>query len=237
MQLLRQVDLTAFNFLRLVIISFTALFLFGCVGGKLQHAAKFTSYEDFQVGPEDGVDLVWARTGLRDPQRLKAKFDQYDSVIIDRVYVLVDESEAELNDDEINELTEYMVTRLKDKISSAKKIVSEQSDTTLRLSIAISNVETPNSILAVTSSILPVGLGISTIAKITTGEHTNVGSATIELLVSDSMTDKPLIATIDRQAGNKDLSTMIDSLDDAKDAVNWWVDRLGITLIQWEKPD
>ncbi len=101
----------------------------------------------------------------------------------------------------------------------------------LRLSIAISNVETPNPILAVTSSLLPVGLGISTISKITTGEHTNVGSATIELLASDANTDKPLFAAIDREAGNKDLSTMIDSLDDAKDAINWWVDRLGQTLV------
>ncbi|WP_028863889.1 DUF3313 domain-containing protein [Psychromonas aquimarina] len=224
-----------FNFLRLVIVSFTALFIFGCAGGKLQHAAKFTSYQDFQAGPEGGVDLVWARIGLRSPERIKAKFDEYDSVIIDRVYVLVDESELE--DDQINELTEYMVTRLEDKISAAKRIVNEPSNKTLRLSIAVSNVETPNPILAVTSSILPVGLGISTIAKITTGEHTNVGSATIELLVSDSMTDKPFIAAIDRQTGNKDLGTMIDSLDDAKDAVNWWVDRLGVTLKQWKKPD
>ena len=45
------------------------------------------------------------------------------------------------------------------------------------------------------------------------------------------------MAAIDRQAGNKDISTMIDSLDDAKGAINWWVDRLGVTLKQWEKPD
>ncbi|CAE6921470.1 hypothetical protein ACOMICROBIO_GDFFDHBD_02004 [Vibrio sp. B1REV9] len=111
-------------------------------------------------------------------------------------------------------------------------MVEQPGEKTLRLSIAISNVETPNPVLAVTSSILPVGLGISTISKITTGEHTNVGSATVELLVSDSQTDTPLFAAIDRQAGNKDFSTMIDSLDDAKDAINWWVDRLGVTLSQ-----
>ena len=178
------------NFLRLVIISFTAMLMFGCANGKFHHATKFTSFEDFQAGPEGGVDLVWARIGLRSPERIKAKFDQYDSVIIDRVYVLVNESDTKLDDDEINELSEYMVARLKDKISKTKKIVSEPSDRTLRLKIAISNVETPNPILAMTSSILPIGLGISTIVKIATGEHTNVGSATIELLISDSMTDK-----------------------------------------------
>ena len=77
---------------------------------------------------------------------------------------------------------------------------------------------------------MPVGLGISTISKIVTGEHTNVGKATIELMVSDSTTNQPIIAAIDSRAGNKDFSTMIDSLDDAKDAINWWIDRLGDIL-------
>ncbi len=204
--------------------------LSGCAGDSVVSATKFTSYEDFRPGPEGGVDLVWARAGLRDATRLKEKMDEYDSVVIDRVMVVVQESE--LDDEEINELTTYMVDQLKARISPVKKIVDQPGEKTLRLSIAVSNVETPNPVLAVTSSILPVGLGISTISKITTGEHTNVGSATVELLVSDSESDAPLFAAIDRQAGNKDFSTMIDSLDDAKDAINWWVDRLGVTLSQ-----
>ncbi len=67
-----------------------------------------------------------------------------------------------------------------------------------------------------TSSVLPFGLAMSTISKVTTGEHTT-GSAK-ELLVSDAQEGTPLFAAIDREAGNKDFSTMIDSLDDAKDA-------------------
>ncbi|MEZ8445599.1 hypothetical protein AB6C93_07010 [Vibrio splendidus] len=94
----------------------TSIFLFGCAGGSIKTATKFTSYKDFQSGPDGGVDLVWARIGLRDAQRLKSKLDDYDSVVIDR------------------------------------------------------------------------------------------------------------------EAGNKDFSTMIDSLDDAKDAINYWVERLGDTL-------
>nr|WP_245621545.1 DUF3313 domain-containing protein [Enterovibrio calviensis] len=206
-----------------------AFFLSGCTSSHLPSATNFTSYEDFQAGPEGGVDLVWARIGLRDAERLKRKIAQYDAVVIDRIYVLTNEENA-LSDDQITELTTYLSNRLKNKITPYKPVVDVPTANSLRLSIAISNVETPNPILAVTSSLLPVGLGISTISKITTGEHTNVGSATIELLASDASTDKPLFAAIDREAGNKDLSTMIDSLDDAKDAINWWVDRLGQTL-------
>lgn len=205
-----------------------AVTLVGCAGGPIQRATKFTTYEDFRPGPDGGVDLVWARLGLRDAERLQNKIDEYDSVVIDQVFVLAEE--GGLDQEDIQELTDYMVNRLEDKISPFKTIVDEPTGKTLRLSIALSNVETPNPILAVTSSVLPFGLAMSTISKVATGEHTNVGSASVELLVSDAQDGTPLFAAIDREAGNKDFSTMIDSLDDAKDAINYWVERLGVTL-------
>ncbi|MEZ8110163.1 hypothetical protein ACED56_13835 [Vibrio splendidus] len=38
------------------------------------------------------------------------------------------------------------------------------------------------------------------------------------------------IRTATKFTSYKDFSTMIDSLDDAKDAINYWVERLGDTL-------
>ncbi|MCG9690547.1 DUF3313 domain-containing protein [Vibrio sp. Isolate22] len=216
------------NPLKLFLLVATSIFLFGCAGGPIKTATKFTTYEDFQPGPDGGVDLVWARIGLRDADRLKNKLDDYDSVVIDQIFVLAEE--GSLDQEEIQELTDHMVSRLEEKISPHKVIVGEPTGKTLRLSIALSNVETPNPILAVTSSVLPFGLAMSTISKVATGEHTNVGSASVELLVSDAQDGTPLFAAIDREAGNKDFSTMIDSLDDAKDAINYWVERLGDTL-------
>lgn len=56
----------------------------------------------------------------------------------------------------------------------------------------------------------------------------------MEILISDAITGEPIIAAIDRKSGNKDLSTMIDSSDDIKDAINWWVKRLSLTLTQYK---
>ncbi|MCG9555547.1 DUF3313 domain-containing protein [Vibrio sp. Isolate31] len=216
------------NLIKLFLLVATSIFLFGCAGGPIKTATKFTTYEDFQTGPDGGGDLVWARLGLRDADRLKSKLDYYDSVVIAQIFVLAEE--GLLDQDEIQELTDHIVSRLEEKISPHKMIVGEPTGKTLRLSIALSNVEMPNPILAVTSSVLPFGLAMSTISKVATGEHTNVGSASVELLVSDAQDGTPLFAAIDREAGNKDFSTMIDSLDDAKDAINYWVERLGDTL-------
>ena len=211
------------RFLKYFLLVAISMTLFGCAGGPIQKATKFTSYEDFTSGPDGGVDLVWARIGLRDVDRLQNKLDEYDSVVIDQIFVLTEE--GSIDSDDVQELTDHMLERLTERISQYKTVVSEPNGRSLRISIALSNVETPNPILAVTSSVLPFGLAMSTISKVATGEHTNVGSASIELLVSDAQDGTPLFAAIDRQAGNKDFSTMIDSLDDAKDAINYWVER------------
>nr|WP_086940827.1 DUF3313 domain-containing protein [Thaumasiovibrio occultus] len=202
--------------------------LIGCATPR-RSVSHFSSYDDFQPGPKGGVDLVWARFGLRDHERLYEKLATYDSIVFDRIVVVMDEAQT-LDQQDVDELLAYLQMRLRQKVSPYKTIVDTPRENSLRMSIAISNVETPNPVLAVTSSVLPFGLGISAISKVTTGEHTNVGSATIELLVSDAMTERPLFAVIDREAGNKDIGTMVDSLDDPKDAIDAWVERLGHTM-------
>lgn len=210
-----------------------SLILAGCSAvQEFRKPQMFDSFDDFKPGPEDGVDLIWAKRGIRSPADLQDELAKYDNIIIDQVWLVLDEKEryGSLDNDEIKGLADYLVEQLKIKANSHFEVVAESKEKTLRLSMALTNVETPNPILAVTSSVLPFGLGISTVSKVVTGEHTNVGSATIELMLSDAQTGQPIIAAIDKRTGNKDLSTMIDSADDAKDAINWWVERLGATF-------
>ncbi|GIU19598.1 hypothetical protein TUM3792_17330 [Shewanella sp. MBTL60-007] len=192
----------------------------------------FSSFDDFRPGPDGGSDLIWAQPRIKSLQDLRQILNEYDKVIVDQAWLVLDDKTRydNLDEQEIIQVSQYLVSKIKDKASQRFELVTEPDDNTLRVSVALTNIETPNPILAVTSSILPVGLGISSISKVVTGEHTNVGSATIELMISDAKTAQPIVAVIDRKAGSKDLSTMIDSTDDAKDAIDWWVERLGKTL-------
>lgn len=192
----------------------------------------FAGYEDFRPGPKGGVDLVWARKDIRSKEQLVETLLQYDNIMLDRTWLVLDDKTQydDISEQDLQELTDYLTKKITEKAQQHFTLVETAQPKTLRLSIALTNVETPNPILAVTSSVMPFGLGMSTISKVVTGEHTNVGSATIELMLTDAQSGKPIIAAIDRQAGNKDLGTMIDSLDDAKDAIDFWVERLGHTL-------
>ncbi len=197
-----------------------------------QQSQMFTKFDDFRPGPDSGVDLVWAPREIKDIKQLNTTLASYDNIMFDQIWLVFDDKSryGGLSHEQVDEVSKYLVDNLKQKASTHYKLVDEPAEKTIRVSIALTNIETPNPILAVTSTLLPVGLGISSVSKVVTGEFTNVGSATIELMFSDANTGEPILAVIDRHAGSKDLSTMIDSTDDAKDAINWWVERLGSTL-------
>lgn len=217
----------------LTVLLFVLTFSAGCAGQRptQQGTMMFSSFGDFKAGPKGGVDLVWSTKEIHDLESLRTTFQKYDSLILDKPVIVVDkESPNNLSDEQLEEIFGHLINELKVNLGQIFRLVENPAKTTLRLNIALTNIESPNPLLAVTSSLVPVGVIISTMSKITTGEHTNVGSARIELLVSDATSNKPLIAAIDRRTGNKDFGTMIDPMDDAKDAIRWWVRRLVTTL-------
>lgn len=209
------------------------IFLSGCANKPTFDLPLFLdSYDDFRPGPEGGVDLIWISPTVSTYPTIRAAFEKYDNVLLDRIYVVLDESTKEhLNEEEITLVTDYLMQQLKERLRHRFQIVNTPGTNTIRISIALSNIETANPILATTSSVLPIGFGISTIAWVATGEHIQTGNATAEVLVSESQTDAPLIAIIDRRSGNKDFSTITDNTDDVKDAINDWVDQLGNTFL------
>ncbi|QIZ78240.1 DUF3313 domain-containing protein [Ferrimonas lipolytica] len=217
---------------RLLLIS-TLIFFSGCTSlNQNLRPQSFNSYEDFWPGPEGGVDLVWATRDLRTKTAVTQKLLSYDNVIIDRVWLVLDKEANydNISHGEVKALADYLIEQLERRISKSFTVVKQPTEKTFRISLAITNIETPNPILTVTSSILPFGIGISAVSEVVTGEPTNVGAATIELKVSDAISDKPLFAAIDNKSGEKRLSGIFDSTSDVRDAIDFWVDRLGHTL-------
>ncbi|MDP2590390.1 hypothetical protein Q8W41_12900 [Vibrio splendidus] len=110
--------------LKVFLLVATSIFLFGCAGGPIKAATKFTSYKDFQPVPDGGVDLVWARIGLRDAQRLSSKLDDYDSVVIDReagnkdFSTMIDSLDSLDSLDDAKDAINYWVERLGDTLQN-----------------------------------------------------------------------------------------------------------------------
>jgi len=207
----------------------------GCVGQTvtLKKPVPFTSLEAYKFGPKGGVDLVWSTKRIRDAETLKATFHKYDSLILDQTWLVVDtKSSGEFDDKQVLATSRNMLNELKAKLGQGFKLVDVPTENTLRLSIALINIET-SPVLAVTSGLLSARGTAPRVSRVIAGEHINGGSVTVELLVSDAKSGEPLVAVIDKQFEQQELSSLLESTDKAKAAIALWADRLWITLRDW----
>ncbi|MBK19296.1 MAG: DUF3313 domain-containing protein [Rhodospirillaceae bacterium] len=193
-----------------------------------------TSYDGFRSGPKGGVDWFWAPPEIKSEAAFKASIRSYRAVMIDPVWISTKDKKNfdGVEQKKLNELASHFRQEIASALGSRYQIVSHPGNGVLRIAIALTGVESPNRLLAATSTFSPFGLGISTIKKLTTGEHSNVGGASMEALVTDAQSGKALFAAIDRQPGSKDLNKIADSLSGAKQAFKWWAERFRRVLTQ-----
>ena len=164
-----------------------------------------TDYFGFKPGPKDTVEKYWVPPGIVTAEDFNASLRGYDKVIIDPIWVSLRKSKSYdgLDPKALSNLVDLFhkepVTAVRDRYT----VVDKPGPGVMRLSMALTRIERPNRILAATSTFMPIGLGISTASRILTGEHTNVGSASMEALALDSQTGKALFAAIDRHPGSK----------------------------------
>lgn len=205
--------------------------LAACAGPKAP-SGFLTSYEGFKPGPKDTVDKYWVPAEITSDAAFRASLRGYDKVIIDPIWVSLasDDSYDGLNPKALSELTDLFRKELIDAVSDRYTVVEKPGPGVLRLSMALTGIERPNRLLAATSTFNPIGLGISVASRVTTGEHTNVGSASMEALVTDSANDKAIFAAIDRHPGGKNPLKIYDTLADAKNAFKRWATRFRAVL-------
>ena len=102
---------------------------------------------------------------------LNVILDEYDNIIVDQAWLVLDDKTRydNLDDTDIVAVSDYLISQIKLKASQRFNVITQteleqatradEGTKTLRVSVALTNIETPNPILAVTSSILPFGLG------------------------------------------------------------------------------
>lgn len=206
--------------------------LSGCMTTQKTHSYFGAQQNQFRAGPKGGVDRIWTPNDIQNRADLNAILSKYNSVMIDPILVSLTDKQAYdgLNPQELYALTAEFRKALSINLQDRYPIVKTPGPNTLRLKVGLTGVETPYRLLAATSTFMPVGLGVSTASKIITGEHTNVGSASMEIAVSDSQSGKVIFAAIDRRAGGKSPEKILDTKSDARKAFYWWAQRLRITL-------
>lgn len=200
----------------------------------LKRPSLFAAFEEFRLGPEGGVDLVWSAKGINDAESLKKALQKYDSLMLDQVWVAADRVSAlKLDGQKEEEVSRHMIDAITARLGQGLKRVDTATEKTLVLSLALTNLKTSLPVLAVTRQLWTEEPGSIRVSRLVPDEHVRAGRVTVELLVSDAKTKEPLVAFVDKQFEPQTLASLFDSGEDAKIAFSLWAERLWTTLSYW----
>jgi hypothetical protein len=175
-------------------------------------------YAQLTPGPKDGAKLRWLKPGVN--------FLKYEKFMVDSViFYLANEADYKgIDPQAMKELADSfnkeLVAALKDKYP----IVAEPGPDVARIRFAITNVKPSKPAVSAVTSILPVGLAVSTVQRGTTGGWTGSGEIAAELMVLDSTTNDVIVMAVDQQQAA--FESRFSKWGSATDAFKFWSGRL-----------
>ncbi len=181
----------------IVIICFALTVATGCATKQVKHSGFLKNYPEFEAGPKGGADFVYMKEGV--------DFKRYNKIMMDHVvlYFKDDAKYKGIHPEELNEMSNAFHKAFADNLQGAYPLVDEPGSDVMRLRIAVTDVVASKPGMGTISTVMPIGLALSTIKKGVTGTHTGVGQASIEVEILDSMTNERIAAAIDTKPGGK----------------------------------
>jgi hypothetical protein len=213
--------------LTLVLLTMTA-----CASTQQAHTVATSGFLD---------DYSILQKGAGDHEALQryvnpiADWKSYTKVMIDPVQLWVGRGSSlrDLPRDERIRLTSLLFGKIRDALLAHYRIVREPGPHVLRISVALTEATTSNTVLDTVSSILPTGYIFSGTKSLATGTGTFMGAASVEAKITDAELGTLLAAAVDRRGGAKGLSGVTSEWSDVEDSFQFWASVLRYRLCQW----
>jgi len=183
-------------------------------------------YSKLKPGPKDGVKMRWLKPGT--------DFTQYNKFMIDGVvFYFADNSAYKGIDPEVmKNLADTFNKAIVEAFQGKYEIVSEPGPDVMRIRIAITGFKQSRPGLSVVSTIMPVGLAVSTVKKGATGSWTGSGATSAELMALDSITNDVIGVGVDERTA--EFQERFSKWGSAEEAFHFWAGRM-VQFIQTEK--
>ena len=210
-----------------------ALLLNGCASTYQQRSVKGSGFlSDYSQLKDRGDDT--AMLSYIDP---KANFRSYNKIMLEPVRAYAsskDSGMAKLSKEKQQHLLNYFDAALRERLKKDYALVSQPGPGVMRVRIAITEAEGSSVVLDTVSSVIPIGVALSAVKAIATGEHLSVGSIGAEAEGLDSVTGKRLFAAVDARVGRK-YTFKFDKFSKwhaAEDACDFWAGQLRDRLVE-----
>ncbi len=211
---------TTLRIVLVMMIGFALMMNTGC-STTTKGSGFLSTYSGFKPGPRGGADWVYLKENV--------DFKSYDKIMMDHVvfYFRDDVKYKGIHADELKELADAFHKAMAEALQDAYPFVDKPGPGVLRVRAAITDVVASKPALNTVTSVIPIGIAVSTVKRGVTGTHSFVGQASMEAEFLDSRTNERLAAVIDTKAGEKyKVVKGMSKWGHTKDAFNFWAKKL-----------
>ncbi len=186
-----------FRFIIALALTFTSSNVYAADSEEMPRSGFLTTYDGLEKADEYMVEWAYIKKDV--------DFKSYDKIVLDYVEFFVKE-DAEykgLQIDEMQQLAEAFHRSIINALSDKYQFVSEAGPGTMRIRLALTNVEPIKSGRNTLTAVVPVGIGINLVKVAATGTSIGVGRTSMEAEIFDTQTKIRLVAAIDTDVGRK----------------------------------
>jgi len=185
-------------------------------GGAKNFLGEYYSLMD--PGPKGGVKKRWIKPGVN--------FLKYRKMMLDSVVFYLDKNSDYQGIDPVamKDLADKFNQTMVDAIKGKHPIVSEPGPDVIRVRVAITNLEQTRPVLSGIMTVIPIGLGISTLKRGVIGSWSGSGSTGMAFLALDSTSNEVLAVAEDRQSAG--FTERFSKWGSAEEAFKFWAERL-----------
>ena len=154
----------------------------------------------------------------------KADWPSYSKILLDPIVIwrrseLAKEG-APMED--LQRLANNLHLLLKKELEKDYEMVAEPGPRTIRMQMALTDVEASWAAVDTVTSVIPIGIGISAATEFVTGKPSFVGEVSAEAKLTDARTGELLIAAVDRRVGGNEIEASVDNWDDVNKIMEIW---------------
>ncbi len=186
-----------FRFIIALALTFTSSNIYAAETEEMPRSGFLSTYDSLKQSDEYMVEWLFFDE--------KANFNSYDKIILDYVQFFVKE-DAEykgLQANEMQELAEAFHQSVIKALSDKYQFVSKPGPGTMRIRLALTDVEPIKAGRNTLTAVVPVGVVLNLVKVAATGESIGVGRTSMEAEIFDTQNRMRLVAAIDTDVGKK----------------------------------
>ena len=154
----------------------------------------------------------------------KADWPSYSKILLDPIVIWrraeLAKEDAPLED--LQRVANNFYLLLQKELSKDYEMVVDPGPRTMRIQVALTDVEKSWAAVDTVTSVIPIGMGVSAAQEFVTGKPSFVGEVSTEAKVTDARTGDLLGAAVDRRVGGDEIEASVDNWDDVNRIIEIW---------------